>query len=118
MNCLCQQFIQSNRKCFLKYLQSLKATNSIIFNQYSVCLRVCRAVRDLRWLAEATYTGEALEFALTATLKDMRKDNKVVLVLTDGRSDSSRDRVPLNVLCGKGLVVSAVYRHRGVICFK
>ncbi|XP_061589007.1 collagen alpha-1(VI) chain [Cololabis saira] len=67
-----------------------------------------QAVRDMKWLAEATYTGEALDFALTATINDMRKENKVVLVLTDGRSDISRDRVPLDVLCGKGLQVGGL----------
>uniref|UniRef100_A0A3Q3JFZ5 VWFA domain-containing protein n=1 Tax=Monopterus albus TaxID=43700 RepID=A0A3Q3JFZ5_MONAL len=63
------------------------------------------AVRGLRWLAEATYTGEALDFALTRTIKLMKKENRVVLVLTDGRSDITRDRVPLNVLCGQNLNV-------------
>lgn len=67
-----------------------------------------RAVRDLRWLAEATYTGEALEFALTNTIQLMRQENRVVLVLTDGRSDISRDKVPLNVLCGKNIRVSKI----------
>ncbi|XP_008286724.1 collagen alpha-1(VI) chain [Stegastes partitus] len=67
-----------------------------------------QAVRDLRWLAEATYTGEALDFALTNTISEMRKENKVVLVLTDGRSDISRDKVPLNVLCGKDLQVGGL----------
>ncbi|XP_015812920.3 collagen alpha-1(VI) chain [Nothobranchius furzeri] len=67
-----------------------------------------QAVRDLRWIAESTYTGEALEFSLTATLNEMKKENKVVLVLTDGRSDISRDTVPLNVLCGKDLTVGGL----------
>ncbi|KAM6918309.1 collagen alpha-1(VI) chain [Xenentodon cancila] len=67
-----------------------------------------QAVRDMRWLAEATYTGEALDFALTAAINDMRKENKVVLVLTDGRSDIDRDQVPLDVLCGKGLQVGGL----------
>ncbi|MED6279556.1 Collagen alpha-1(VI) chain [Characodon lateralis] len=67
-----------------------------------------QTVRDLRWLAEATYTGEALEYALTNTIKEMRKDNKVVLVLTDGRSDISRDKTPLNVLCGKDILVGGL----------
>ncbi|XP_020791782.1 collagen alpha-1(VI) chain [Boleophthalmus pectinirostris] len=65
-------------------------------------------VKDLQWLAEATYTGEALEYALQNTIKLMRKDNKVVIVLTDGRSDTSRDQVPLNVLCGKDIRVGGV----------
>uniref|UniRef100_A0A671YIF8 Collagen type VI alpha 1 chain n=1 Tax=Sparus aurata TaxID=8175 RepID=A0A671YIF8_SPAAU len=64
-----------------------------------------QAVRDMRWLAEATYTGEALDFALKTTIQRMQKENKVVLVLTDGRSDIDRDKVPLNVLCGNNLQV-------------
>lgn len=62
----------------------------------------------MRWLAEATYTGEALEFALTNTIQLMRQENRVVLVLTDGRSDIIRDNVPLNVLCGKNVRVSNI----------
>lgn len=72
-----------------------------------------RAVRDLRWLAEATYTGEALDFALTNTIQLMRQENRVVLVITDGRSDSSRDNVPLNVLCGKNVRVSDILQTDG-----
>lgn len=72
---------------------------------------VSRAVKDLRWLAEATYTGEALDFALKNTIRLMRQENRVVLVLTDGRSDIIRDKVPLNVLCGNNVRVSA--RRRG-----
>lgn len=67
-----------------------------------------QAVRDLRWLAEATYTGEALDFALNNTIKLMRQENRVVLVLTDGRSDIIRDKVPLNVLCGKNIRVGGL----------
>lgn len=67
-----------------------------------------QAVRDLRWLAEATYTGEALEFALTNTIQLMRQENRIVLVLTDGRSDISRDKVPLNVLCGQNIRVGGL----------
>lgn len=67
-----------------------------------------QAVRDLRWLAEATYTGEALNFALRTTISQMRKDNKVVLVLTDGRSDIIRDKTSLDVLCGKGILVGGL----------
>lgn len=65
-------------------------------------------VRNLTWLAEATYTGEALEYALTNTISEMRRENKVVIVLTDGRSDISRDKVPLNTLCGKDLRVGGL----------
>lgn len=69
---------------------------------------VYRAVRDLRWLAEATYTGEALDYALKTTIQRMTKENRVVLVLTDGRSDIDRDKVPLDVLCGNNLQVSTI----------
>ncbi|KAM4551328.1 collagen alpha-1(VI) chain [Odontesthes bonariensis] len=65
-------------------------------------------VRNMRWLAEATYTGEALDFALSNTIQKMTHDNKVVLVLTDGRSDTDRDKVPLNILCGKDLQVGGL----------
>lgn len=63
----------------------------------------------MNWLAEATYTGEALNFADLALLRQMKTDNKVVLVLTDGRSDTDRDKTPLNTLCGKDYLVSALY---------
>lgn len=71
-----------------------------------VFVLVSRAVKDLHWLAEATYTGEALDFALKNTIRLMRQENRVVLVLTDGRSDIIRDKVPLNVLCGNNVRVS------------
>ncbi|XP_028987344.1 collagen alpha-1(VI) chain [Betta splendens] len=67
-----------------------------------------QAVKDLSWLAEATYTGKALDYALEKTIKMMREDNRVVLVLTDGRSDISRDTTPLNVLCGKNIRVGGL----------
>lgn len=65
-------------------------------------------VKDLHWLAEATYTGEALEYALNNTIKLMSKENKVVIVLTDGRSDTERDKTPLNTLCEKNIRVGGV----------
>uniref|UniRef100_A0A3Q4HGG5 Collagen, type VI, alpha 1 n=1 Tax=Neolamprologus brichardi TaxID=32507 RepID=A0A3Q4HGG5_NEOBR len=74
----------------------------------SVVQYIHTPVRELEWLAEATYTGEALDFALSKTINVMRKENKVVLVLTDGRSDIDRDKTPLNVLCGKGLQVGGL----------
>ncbi|XP_020566589.1 collagen alpha-1(VI) chain [Oryzias latipes] len=67
-----------------------------------------QAIRDMNWLAEATYTGEALSFALNNTISLMRKDNKVVLVLTDGRADIKRDTFPLTTLCGKGVQVGGL----------
>ncbi|KAL3054795.1 hypothetical protein OYC64_017680 [Pagothenia borchgrevinki] len=65
-------------------------------------------VRELKWLAEATYTGEALDYALKNSIKLMTHENKVIIVLTDGRSDISRDKIPLNVLCGQGLRVGGI----------
>ncbi|TDH06192.1 hypothetical protein EPR50_G00129770 [Perca flavescens] len=65
-------------------------------------------VREMKWLAEATYTGEALDFALKNTIVEMTHENKVVIVLTDGRSDISRDTIPLNVLCGNDLRVGGL----------
>nr|XP_046177015.1 collagen alpha-1(VI) chain-like isoform X1 [Oncorhynchus gorbuscha] len=67
-----------------------------------------QAVRDLRWLAEATYTGEALQFSLTNMIDRLQQENRVVLVLTDGRSDITRDKTPLNTLCGKGIKVGGL----------
>lgn len=81
----------------------------LMFSMFSLCACVCRAVRDLKWLAEATYTGEALDYALNETIKLMRNTNKVVLVLTDGRSDTERDETPLDILCGKGLLASVTH---------
>nr|XP_046263582.1 collagen alpha-1(VI) chain [Scatophagus argus] len=67
-----------------------------------------QAVKDLRWLAEATYTGEALEYTLNTAISLMKQENRVVLVLTDGRSDTTRDKVPLTTLCGKNLQVGGL----------
>ncbi|XP_016122808.1 collagen alpha-1(VI) chain-like [Sinocyclocheilus grahami] len=67
-----------------------------------------QAVKDLRWLAEATYTGEALQYSLNNLINKLLTERSVVIVLTDGRSDTKRDTVPLNVLCGKGLKVGGV----------
>lgn len=80
---------------------------------------MCRAVKDLRWIAEATYTGEALDFALTNTIQLMKQENRVVLVLTDGRSDIIRDNIPLTTLCGKNIRVSEAHRQTlGVLACK
>ncbi|XP_056148547.1 collagen alpha-1(VI) chain [Lampris incognitus] len=67
-----------------------------------------QAVKDLRWLAEATYTGEALLYSLDNMINRLTQENRVVLVLTDGRADISRDTVPLNTLCGKGIRVGGL----------
>ncbi|KAF5896731.1 collagen alpha-1(VI) chain, partial [Clarias magur] len=68
------------------------------------------AIKELRWLAEATYTGEALEFSWNNMINRLGSNhaNSLVLVLTDGRSDTKRDKVPLDTLCGKGLQVVGV----------
>lgn len=63
-------------------------------------------MKNLRWIAEATYTGEALQFSLINMISKLVTERSVVIVLTDGRSDTQRDQVPLNVLCGKGLKVN------------
>lgn len=72
-----------------------------------------RAVRELRWLAEATYTGEALGYSWDNMIHRLGADhsNSVVLVLTDGRSDTKRDKVPLNTLCGRGLQVRKAHLY-------
>ncbi len=71
-------------------------------------------MKDLRWLAEATYTGEALQYSLNNMINKLVTERSVVIVLTDGRSDTKRDNVPLNVLCGKGLKVKLINsdKHR------
>uniref|UniRef100_A0A0E9SB92 Uncharacterized protein n=1 Tax=Anguilla anguilla TaxID=7936 RepID=A0A0E9SB92_ANGAN len=35
---------------------------------------VSRAVKDFKWLAEATYTGEALQFSLTNMIDRLKKE--------------------------------------------
>ncbi|XP_041962618.1 collagen alpha-1(VI) chain-like [Alosa sapidissima] len=55
------------------------------------------AVKNMRWIAGGTYTGEALDFASKA-FRTSQLDHKVVIVLTDGRSDP-RDTKPLTSLC-------------------
>ncbi|MBN3325880.1 CO6A1 protein, partial [Atractosteus spatula] len=55
------------------------------------------AVKNMRWIAGGTYTGEALDFARQA-FGTSQLSNQVVIVLTDGRSDT-RDSKPLSSLC-------------------
>ncbi|XP_048356716.1 collagen alpha-1(VI) chain [Sphaerodactylus townsendi] len=57
------------------------------------------AVKNLHWIAGGTYTGEALEFTKDQLLRRFSSDNRVAIVITDGRSDTLRDPVPLNALC-------------------
>ncbi|XP_052356925.1 collagen alpha-1(VI) chain-like [Oncorhynchus keta] len=56
------------------------------------------SVRNMRWIAGGTYTGEALDFARQA-FGSSQLDQKVAIVLTDGRSDTRRDAKPLSSLC-------------------
>lgn len=77
-----------------------------------LCIYVCRKVKDLNWLAEATYTGEALDYTLKTTVQRMRPQNRVVIVLTDGRANTERDKTPLTVLCGKDIRVSTLQQTR------
>ncbi|KAG7469851.1 hypothetical protein MATL_G00133290 [Megalops atlanticus] len=56
-----------------------------------------RAVKNMRWIAGGTFTGEALDFARRA-FGSSQLSSKVAIVLTDGRSDT-RDSKPLSSLC-------------------
>ncbi|KAG7273487.1 hypothetical protein CRUP_015863, partial [Coryphaenoides rupestris] len=51
---------------------------------------------------------EQIKYSLDHMINNMKRENRVVLVLTDGRSDISRDKVPLNTLCGKGIRVGGL----------
>ncbi|XP_034995413.1 collagen alpha-1(VI) chain [Zootoca vivipara] len=57
------------------------------------------AVKNLHWIAGGTYTGEALQFTKDNLLRRFPSEKRVVIVITDGRSDVLRDQTPLNVLC-------------------
>ncbi|XP_028663095.1 collagen alpha-1(VI) chain [Erpetoichthys calabaricus] len=57
------------------------------------------AVKSLQWIAGGTFTGSALQFSKENLLTKFKQGNRVVLVLTDGRSDTIRDTTPLSVLC-------------------
>uniref|UniRef100_H3AZ87 VWFA domain-containing protein n=1 Tax=Latimeria chalumnae TaxID=7897 RepID=H3AZ87_LATCH len=57
------------------------------------------AVKDLKWIAGGTYTGEALQFTKENLLRRFGTEKRVALVLTDGRSDTFRDPTPLTSLC-------------------
>lgn len=59
----------------------------------------CRAVKNLKWIAGGTYTGEALQFTKDNLLRRFTSDNRVAIVITDGRSDTLRDPTPLSSLC-------------------
>nr|Q801S8.1 RecName: Full=Collagen alpha-1(VI) chain; Flags: Precursor [Xenopus laevis]AAH47255.1 Col6a1 protein [Xenopus laevis] len=64
------------------------------------------AVKNLKWIAGGTWTGEALAFTKDNLLKRFTLEKKIALVLTDGHSDILRDKTPLNTLCEVTPVVS------------
>ncbi|CAJ0948509.1 unnamed protein product, partial [Ranitomeya imitator] len=55
------------------------------------------AVKNMKWMAGGTFTGEALDFA-KQTLQESILTHKVAIVLTDGRFDT-RDSKSLSSLC-------------------
>ncbi|XP_067404685.1 collagen alpha-1(VI) chain [Emydura macquarii macquarii] len=57
------------------------------------------AVKNLKWIAGGTYTGEALQFTKDRLLSQFASENRVAIVITDGRSDTLRDPTPLSSLC-------------------
>uniref|UniRef100_A0A6I8N7B3 Collagen alpha-1(VI) chain n=1 Tax=Ornithorhynchus anatinus TaxID=9258 RepID=A0A6I8N7B3_ORNAN len=65
------------------------------------------AVKKLNWIAGGTFTGEALDFA-SNTLGRPDGNQRIAIVITDGRSDTKRDPSPLNALCQTGAQVVAV----------
>lgn len=70
----------------------------------SVFLR--RAVKKLQWMAGGTFTGEALQYTRDRLLPPTQ-NNRIALVITDGRSDTQRDTTPLSVLCGSDIQVGS-----------
>ncbi|NXJ79469.1 CO6A1 protein, partial [Trogon melanurus] len=65
-----------------------------------------QAVKNLKWIAGGTFTGEALQFTRENLLQRFTSDKRVAIVITDGRSDTLRDPTPLNSLCDVTPVVS------------
>lgn len=51
-----------------------------------------------------TFTGEALQYTRSQLLPPTQ-NNRIALVITDGRSDTQRDTTPLSVLCGPDIQV-------------
>lgn len=65
-----------------------------------------RAVKKLQWMAGGTFTGEALQYTRDRLLPPTQ-NNRIALVITDGRSDTQRDTTPLSVLCGPDIQVGS-----------
>lgn len=70
----------------------------------------CRAIKKLQWMAGGTFTGEALQYTRDRLLPPTQ-NNRIALVITDGRSDTQRDTTPLSVLCGPDIQVGPHPRH-------
>uniref|UniRef100_M4AB63 Collagen type VI alpha 1 chain n=1 Tax=Xiphophorus maculatus TaxID=8083 RepID=M4AB63_XIPMA len=85
-----------------------ESTVSVVQYSGSDFQEIIKEVRDMPWKAEATSTGKALEVTMNTMVREMKKENKVVLVLTDGRSDIIRDTSRLDVLCGHGIMVGSL----------
>lgn len=65
------------------------------------------AIKKLQWMAGGTFTGEALQYTRDRLLPPT-PNNRIALVITDGRSDTQRDTTPLSVLCGPDIQVVSV----------
>ncbi|XP_078085040.1 collagen alpha-1(VI) chain [Mustelus asterias] len=63
------------------------------------------AIKNLKWIAGGTFTGTALDWSKTA-FRGSLNQARVALVLTDGRTDLSRDPKSLSSLCNEANVVS------------
>uniref|UniRef100_A0AC11ETU6 Uncharacterized protein n=1 Tax=Ovis aries TaxID=9940 RepID=A0AC11ETU6_SHEEP len=65
------------------------------------------AIKKLQWMGGGTFTGEALQYTRSRLLPPTQ-NNRIALVITDGRSDTQRDTTPLSVLCGPDIQVVSV----------
>uniref|UniRef100_A0A5G2Q7R0 Collagen alpha-1(VI) chain n=1 Tax=Sus scrofa TaxID=9823 RepID=A0A5G2Q7R0_PIG len=65
------------------------------------------AIKKLQWMGGGTFTGEALQYTRSQLLPPTQ-NNRIALVITDGRSDTQRDTTPLSVLCGPDIQVVSV----------
>lgn len=70
----------------------------------------CRAIKKLQWMGGGTFTGEALQYTRSRLLPPT-PNNRIALVITDGRSDTQRDTTPLSVLCGPDIQVGRPPYH-------
>lgn len=63
-------------------------------------------------MAGGTFTGEALQYTRDRLLPPTQ-NNRIALVITDGRSDTQRDTTPLSVLCGPDIQVGSCVTPAG-----